>query len=340
MNIKDRFFATGIGSLPFREQGEAVDFVLNNFEGNIPFWPQLPRRSFLESMHIQFSEGFPGVVLDRERKSISVNTREASFIEAFERCYHALNSGELGYFAMSPDYAAGFHEFLQKIASRRYPFVKGQVIGPISFGAMLLDDKKKPVLFDAELSEIIPLFLSGKTKWQIEKMKEATDDAIIIFIDEPYLVAVGSNEFAALERASIAAKINTLVEAIHREGAVAGIHCCGNTDWSICFETDIDILSFDAFEFMDSLFIYRDSLRAFVKKGGVLACGIVPNREDYDLGAYQQVALDALRKERILLENGALITSSCGCGSVAESFAMTANRLTVAIAQALAFTGQ
>ena len=300
MNIKDCFLATGIGSLPFREKGEAVDFVLENFEGNIPFWPQLPRRSFLESMHIQFSEGFPGIVVDNERKSVSVNTRDPSFIEAFERCYHALNNNELGYFAMSHEYAAGFHEFLKKIASRHYPFIKGQVIGPISFGAMLLDDKKKPVVFDPELNEIIPLFLSSKTKWQIKKMKEATDDTIIIFIDEPYLVAVGSNEFAALDRASISSKINTVVEAIHREGAIAGIHCCGNTDWSICFETDIDILSFDSFEFMDSLFIYRDSVGAFVKRGGVLACGIVPKREDYELGAYREVAIDDLKKERIL----------------------------------------
>ena len=73
MNIKDRFLATGIGSLPFKEEDKAIDFVLKNFEGHIAFWPQLPRRSFLESMHIQFSEGFPGRGIDIERKNISIN---------------------------------------------------------------------------------------------------------------------------------------------------------------------------------------------------------------------------------------------------------------------------
>lgn len=334
MNIKNYFFATGIGSLSFLDKEKAVGFILENFNNHIPFWPQLPKVSFLESMHIQFSEGLPGRIVDLDKRNISIDTQRPSFVEQFEKCYNSIHSNQLDYFSMGKDYAAGFYEFIKQIRNKDFKFIKGQIIGPITFGMTLLDEKKRPLLFNAELNEIIPLFLNLKARWQINRLKQVTKNNIIIFIDEPYLVAVGTSQFASLDKSRIIAKIDSLVEAIHSEGAFAGIHCCGNTDWSICFETQIDILSFDAFEFLDSLFIYRDSLNKFVAKGGILACGIVPNRQDYNLDGYIEKAIEALKKHKILLENGALITCSCGCGTVSQDFAKRAHLLTIKIAEA------
>ena len=55
-----------IGSLPHTRPPAACDRVLESFP-QIPTWPQLPKRSFLENMYVQFSEGFPGVVLEDQR---------------------------------------------------------------------------------------------------------------------------------------------------------------------------------------------------------------------------------------------------------------------------------
>lgn len=334
MNIKNYFSATGIGSLPFLGKKEALDFVIENFQNHIPFWPQLPKISFLESMHVQFSEGFPGRVVELDKKNIYIDTQGPSFIEEFEKCYNYLNTGQLDYFAISPAYAAGFYEFLKHIPGTEFKFIKGQVIGPISYGMTLLDEKKRPLLFNAELCEIIPQFLSYKTRWQIQELKKTAKANIIMFIDEPYLVAVGTNQFASFDRSKIISQINSLADVIHDEKSLAGIHCCGNTDWSICFDTNIDILSFDAFEFLDSLFIYKDSLNKFIQRGGLLAVGIVPNREDFNLDGYLGRALDVLRKNKLLLKNGALITPSCGCGTVSESFAKKVHLLAIDIAEA------
>jgi hypothetical protein len=180
----------------------------------------------------------------------------------------------------------------------------------------------------------VPQFLSFKARWQIKELKKATKSEIIIFIDEPYLVAVGTNQFATFDKSAIVSKLNCIIEAVHKEGAMAGIHCCGNTDWSIILDTDIDILSFDAFEYLDSLFIYKDSLRRFVDRGGVFACGIVPNKQDYNLEGYRERALKALKKEKLLLQNGAIITPSCGCGAVPEAFAQRVHLLSRDIAEA------
>jgi hypothetical protein len=335
--VINNFLATGIGSLPFQDKKEAVDFILTNFDDHIPFWPQLPKISFLESMHVQFSEGFPGRSIDLERKNIYINSQKSDFIAEFEECYNSINNSELDYFSISPDYAAGFWEFIKSISGKKFKFIKGQIIGPISYGMTLLDDRKKPILFNKELNEIIAQFLSFKAKWQIRELKKANDSNIIIFIDEPYLVAVGTDQFASIDKHSVVSKLNCIVEVIHKEGSLAGIHCCGNTDWSICLDSKIDILSFDAFGFLNSLFIYKDSLNKFIKRGGVLACGIVPNNEDYNLDGYLERALGIFKKESMLIKNGALFTPSCGCGTVSKDFSKKVHLLAKDIARACSF---
>lgn len=334
MNINNQSLATGIGSLPFQDKGKAVDFITENLHNHIPYWPQLPKISFLESMHVQYSERFPGRVVDLEKKNIYINSQSPNFIGEFEECFNAMDTNKLDYFAISPDYAAGFHEFLKRIFQKEFKFVKGQVIGPISYGMTLLDEKKSPLLFNAELCEVIPQFLSLKAKWQIRELKKATKSKIIMFVDEPYLVAVGTNQFASFDKSTIVSKLNCVIDAIREEGALAGVHCCGNTDWSMILETNVDILSFDAFEFLDSLFIYKDSLNKFIQRGGVLAYGVVPNKQDYDLDDYLERSIQGLKKEPLLLKNGIIITPSCGCGTVSEDFAKKVHLLSKDIAEA------
>jgi len=48
-DFRPNMMTTGIGSLPLTDADEAVDLVLNA-NVSIPFWPQLPKRYFLEQM--------------------------------------------------------------------------------------------------------------------------------------------------------------------------------------------------------------------------------------------------------------------------------------------------
>lgn len=40
----------------------------------------------------------------------------------------------------------------------------------------------------------------------------------------------------------------------HNEGALAGVHCCGNTDWSVLLETSVDVLNLDGYDYLDKGF--------------------------------------------------------------------------------------
>ena len=82
------------GSLPQTDPATACQLSLERLD--IPTWPQLPRRSFLENMYVQFSERFPGVVVKDERIYVD---RDRDLDSELEQLYVAYLTGD-------PDYAA------------------------------------------------------------------------------------------------------------------------------------------------------------------------------------------------------------------------------------------
>jgi hypothetical protein len=73
MNLDLSFHATGIGTLPHTDEHEAFQLIRREFP-SIPFWPQLPNRSFREGMVIQYSEGFPSFKYDEGHQRFWIDT--------------------------------------------------------------------------------------------------------------------------------------------------------------------------------------------------------------------------------------------------------------------------
>lgn len=322
--LKNKFFATGIGSVPYKDSTEAIGVILKNFP-SVPFWPQLPKRTFFENMYAQFIEGFPGEVVDTGKQSLWIDTSK-EFISKVESSYQKVIDEDLEYFSITEKRASGFFEFLKRIKQNPpggLKFVKGHITGPISFGLSVTDENKKAILYNSELSELLGKILSLKTKWQIKKIKEVFGN-IIIFIDEPYLVSIGSS-VVNIKRSDVVHKLNEIISAIHNEGALAGVHCCGNTDWSILLGTGIDILNFDAYNYMKSISLYPQELSEFLDRDGLIAWGIVPTSEEIanenaeslvkrlEAGT-ELLAAKSISKDKLL--QSSMITPSCGCGTM------------------------
>jgi len=170
--FKKPFLATGVGSLPHLDVGQACDFIEDKFKKEIIYWPQLVKRSFSENMYVQFSEGIPGITVDAQAKKIYINAGSDNFLKEMETSYlHALNN-DTDYFSIGPEYAAGFYEILSRdklLSSLEY--FKGQVIGPISFGLTITDQDGQAVIYNSDLSEILVKVLAMKARWQIKKIK-------------------------------------------------------------------------------------------------------------------------------------------------------------------------
>ena len=322
LKLKFNFEATGLGSVPFKDKKIASRIILDNFPV-IPFWPQLPKRSFLENMYVQFSEGLPGLVLDKENKTIHIDTSKVA--ADIEKVYGKYLDGDVDFFKISDDHAEGFYEFLNNIpaVSKNIKFLKGQITGPISYALFLTDENKKSVIYDKDLFEVLAKVLVMKAKWQVRRLKKYFPN-VIIFIDEPYLVSIGSS-YVNVNIENAFEKLNELTNSIKAEGALVGIHCCGNTDWGAILKSRVDILSFDAYNFTKELLLYTDDLKNFLKNGGTIAWGKVPSSEAID-GETRSSLSDKLKNYlKELLNKGiqkenlsSLITPSCGVGTLDE----------------------
>ncbi len=329
-----RITGTAVGSLPYRDTRKAIDVVTTVFP-EAPFWPQLPRRDFREGMYIQYSEGLPGAVLDWEKQRLFFRMDE-SYYSAKERFIEALIQDDLDAFAMSSDYADGLFAFLEtyKSLATPPPMVKGQVIGPISFGLTIIDDQNRSILYNPEFEETITNGLMMKARWQARKLMEISPKAII-FIDEPYLASFGS-AFISLERDQVIRTIGLISEAIKSEGAISGAHCCGNTDWTLLMEAGVDIINFDAVAYSESMGLYAGQLLDYLKGGGSLAWGIIPNSESVRDETTASVVkrfwdgihmLEAKNIPLELLLSSVWITPCCGAGSMQDEDAEKMIRL-------------
>ena len=321
------------GSLPHTDPAAAWQLVQDTLD--IATWPQLPKRSFLENMYVQYSEGFPGIVLESERIHVD---RERALETELERLYIAYLGEDLAYAAVGRDYAAGLHHLLEQDKEHR-PIVKGQVTGPVSWGLTVVDQDRRPVLYDDVLAEAVAKHLRLKATWMERELRGVADQTII-FVDEPYMSSYGS----ALISLSQSQVETLMAEVLAGIQGLSGVHCCGNTDWSLLLSTGVDILNPDAYEYADTLALYPDEVGAFLERGGIIAWGIVPASDevlhetvDSLVERFHQAIglLTAKGLHRDDLLAASLITPSCGCGSLSVETAERVLQTTGQVARAL-----
>ena len=258
---------TIIGSMPHTDPSEACKLILRYLK-DIPAWPQLPRRSPLENMYAQYSEGFPGVII--RDGSVRID-RSQDIKKPLEKLYTAYLENDSGKYPISQEYAAGLHHFLSMTGSAPLA-IKGQLTGPVTWGLTVTDENQRAIIYDDVLGDAVPRFLKLKAGWQEKKLRQISRNTII-FIDEPYMSAFGSSS-VMLSREKVISLLKEVFEGI---SGLKGIHCCGNTDWPILLGTGADIVSFDAYNYSQSLSLYPSEIKNFLNNKGAIAWGIVPN---------------------------------------------------------------
>ena len=311
---------TMIGSMPQTNPDDACSVVLRHLPA-VPAWPQLPRRTPKENMYAQFSEGFPGVVVEDSRIYID---RSRDIDGGLEKLYAAYADNNVSVYSISHDYAAGFHALLSSRADKAVA-IKGQVTGPISWGLAVADGAQWAI-YDETLAEAIAKHLRLKAAWQYQELSRVSRN-VIIFVDEPYLTSLGS-AFVALPTDKVK---ELLEETLGGISGLRGLHCCGNTDWSLLLGLPIDILSFDAYNYAGALSAYAAEVRSFLGKGSAIAWGIVPNDEDHlaketvaSLKDRLEEAIAPFAKDGIAfrqLVKQSLVTPSCGLASLSPAAA-------------------
>lgn len=330
MAFNPKCLATGIGSFPHQTAKAACDTILSTIP-EMPFWPQLPKIDFREQMEIQFCEGLPCIQLDEVRQRIYFDTSgdPTSQLEKFYANYMADN---LEHFKISVEFSRGIYELEKKLSAQSLhsiEFFKSQVTGPITFGLTIVDENKRSIYYNDLFRDVVSKGITMKAKWILKKFKPLGYNQIC-FVDEPILSAFGSSTFVSVQRKDVVTLLSEVFEAVHQEGALVGTHCCGNTEWPILIDAGVDIISFDAYEFGETIAYYPDQINGFLESGGVIAWGIVPNSEKFN-----QETTDSLIKkleekvdrlaakgiDKNLIWDRCLLTPSCGTGSLSVELA-------------------
>ena len=110
-------------------------------------------------------------------------------------------------------------------------------------------------------------------------------------------------------------------------------------------EIGLDIIDFDAWNYLPSFALYTEPLRRFLEVGGAVGWGIVPTDEEALKGvevsqlverlkaAIDQLVNDGVPRE--LLCESSIITPSCGADSLSEGAAKRVYQLTQEVADTL-----
>ena len=283
----------------------------------------------------QFIEGFPGIVRGNGKSWIDgaapgFDEELLAFFEDYIRCLEdpvALDASRFDFSAVTGRGLAALMAHCQTLPKAPIA-LKGQVTGPVTFCTTVVDERGRAIFYNEALRDAAIKMLAMKARQQARLMGSISNN-VLIFQDEPGLSGFGSSSFITITKDDAQEAMGEVSAAIHEEGGLCGVHVCANTEWPLLLEKNVDILSYDAFSYFDRLALYKEELAAFIRRGGLLATGIIPttpelvnqvNAADLTqkfLDQCQALAGLGLDLEQIFTQT--FITPSCGLGSLTET---------------------
>ena len=252
-----------MGIMPHRDVDRALELALSL---DIPFWPQLPNMSIYEDMYVQASQNFPGVSVDFDRERLVFST--AKFGQELDDYFIKMENPET--FMLTEKYSMVFHRFLSA-GLQDYRAIRGQVIGPVSFGFKVLDEQLRPIIYNDEVRAVLFDFIQKKANIQYQQLKKRSSNAFV-WLDEPGLGYVFS-AFSGYNEQHAKADYRDFFDGLQ---SPKGLHLCADVNLPYLLELGVEILSFDAYqiEFMPKE--YAGAVAGFLNRGGVIAWGIIP----------------------------------------------------------------
>ncbi|MFZ3373113.1 MAG: hypothetical protein WA131_08850, partial [Desulfitobacteriaceae bacterium] len=281
-----RFLVTGVGSLPHKEVDDALKMIWQSVP-LAPYWPQLPRSGAESSFIGQYLRALvkTGVIDSYEKPKFQEELPDWTKRQtAFYELYLKANEGDglaLEEFGFSADGGEGLEEFckdIEQAGTRQAVLLKGQLSGPLTLGLQITDKNRRSSYYDEAQRDMLVKSLAMHARWQT-KMLSAYGLPVLMSIDDPGFYAYGASTHITLDREQLIADLNSIVEGIVIEGGIAGVHVCAGMDWTLLFDSEIQVVNFDAYEYMTSMLVLAEPLNRFLERGGVLSWGIIPTND-------------------------------------------------------------
>lgn len=346
--FKPCFLATGVGSLPQTDKEEALQTIWSRVP-KAPHWPQLPRLGAESALIGQYLNVLleTGVLDDVDNPKFQVEAEDwTDRMTSFYELYLGAAEGDdsvLERFGFSQQGGEGFEAFcsnLQSQGTRGADLLKGQLTGPLSLGMQITDKNRRASYYDEALRDMLVKTLATHAEWQTKKLAQF-GLPVLMMIDEPELYGFGASTHITLQREQLIEDLNSICMGITQSGGMAGVHVCAGTDWTLLFDSEVQVVNFDAYSYMQSMLVLAEPLQAFLTRGGILAWGIVPTNQVIEQETVE--SLQARLEENIgelvqrgvdeeLLRQQSMLTPSCGTGTLPVELAERVYRLLAELA--------
>ncbi|MHB8124326.1 MAG: methionine synthase [Desulfitobacteriaceae bacterium] len=330
--FQPQFLITGVGSLPHSNVGEALKMIWQSAP-LAPYWPQLPRRGAESSFVGQYLRALvkTGVVDNYETPRFQEELPDWSDrLAAFYELYLKANEGDnlaLEEFGFSSDGGEGLEEFcqdLEQVGTRGAILLKGQLSGPLTLGLQITDKNRRASYYDEAQRDMLVKSVAMHARWQTKRLR-AFGLPVLMSVDEPGLYAYGASTHITLDREQIIMDLNSIVEGIIIEGGIPGVHVCAGMDWTLLFDSQIQVVNFDAYENMTSMLVLAEPLNRYLERGGILSWGIIPTNNEVMtenvVSLRQRLEnniVDLVKRgiDETLLRRQSMLTPSCGLGTL------------------------
>ncbi len=332
--FQPQFLATGVGSLPHNDVADALEMIWQSVP-LAPYWPQLPRSGAESSFIGQYLRALvkTGVIdsyeLPRFQEELpDWSDRQAAFYELYLKAYEG-DCAALEEFGFSTDGGEGLEAFckdIEQVGNRQAVLLKGQLSGPLTLGLQITDKNRRSSYYDETQRDMLVKSLAMHARWQTKRLS-AFGLPVLMSIDDPGFYAYGASTHVTLDRDQLIADLNSIVEGIIVEGGIPGVHVCAGMDWTLLFDSHIQVVNFDAYEYMTSMLVLAEPLNHFLERGGVLSWGIVPTNNtvmtENVVSLRQRLEnniADLVKRgvNETLLRRQSMLTPSCGLGTLSS----------------------
>ncbi len=263
MGFEGRCQTTAMGIMPHTDVERALRLSLSL---DIPFWPQLPNVGYYEDMYAQASQHFPGIVVDDQNKRVFFDSLR---FEA-ELADYSTKMAKPGTYSLSQSHSVVYHRFLEE-RLEKYSAIRGQVIGPVSYGFKVMDERRMPIIYSDQIRPLLFDFIQRKVNAQYHELKEKNANAFV-WLDEPGLGWV----FSGLSGYGDVRATEEYADFLTGLDGPGALHLCANVNLPYLLNLGVALLSFDAYQLELMPKGYAQAVAHFIAEGGIISWGIVP----------------------------------------------------------------
>lgn len=331
-SFKPYFLATGVGSVPQTSSKEALELIWKSVPF-APHWPQLPKLGAESSFIGQYLNALieTGIIGDVKNPKFQMEATDwvermtvfyTLYLEAIEGDEQALD--RFGFGLKGGEGFEAFYTNLERYGTREAVLLKGQLSGSLTLGMQITDKNKRSSYYDDTLRDMLVKSLAMHAEWQTKRLRKF-GLPVLMTVDDPGLYGFGASTHVTLKREQLLEELNEIFDGILRQGGIPGAHVCAGMDWTLLFDSKVQVVNFDAYDYMQSMMALAEPLQRFLTRGGILSWGIVPTNPIAWEETAQRLILrledniaELVKRgvDEVLLRQQSMLTPSCGTGAL------------------------